>query len=372
MKKIIVNSLFLITLVFLCAGWGPLTHKKILSKSSLSFNDEMYGFKAWIPFLEKYASLPDLIRETLPEESKNHFIDLDAYAEFLEKGSINPDYNDLIVTYGKKFVDEQGLLPWATLHAYDSLVLAIKSADWGNAQIWAAKLAHYVADGHMPLHLTTNYDGQQTNNKGIHRRYEENMMNRFMDKVNYDGLDVKEIKNTQSYIFGYLYSNYRYVQGIMEGDTYGKKMEGASDGDMYYREMWNKTSEFTVPLLERASNAYACLLYTAWKNAGSPVVGFLGEDKIFAGKDVVLKAIYWDKDEMSFKINFVVRKRSFVLLEIRNEKGEKVKTLLKDTLWVGDNTITWTPDNSVLYGNYQVILNSPDNVQIKVFPFCAN
>ena len=37
---------------------------------------------------------------------------------------------------------------------------------------YAADISHYIADAHVPLHTTLNYDGQLTNQKGLHNLWE--------------------------------------------------------------------------------------------------------------------------------------------------------------------------------------------------------
>jgi hypothetical protein len=36
----------------------------------------------------------------------------------------------------------------------------------------SAELGHYIADSHVPLHASSNHDGQSTNQKGIHGFWE--------------------------------------------------------------------------------------------------------------------------------------------------------------------------------------------------------
>lgn len=54
-------------------------------------------------------------------------------------------------------------LPWAILIAVDSLTNQFRRRDWQKAMLTAADVGHYVSDGHMPLHLARNYDGQINN-----------------------------------------------------------------------------------------------------------------------------------------------------------------------------------------------------------------
>jgi len=96
---------------------------------------------------------------------------------------------------------KNGRLPWATDSTYRALVQNFKKKEWKNAMLTAAYLGHYVGDGHMPLHLTNNYDGKLTSQSGIHSRYESTMINKFITEINYKSSKVKKIKDVRSYIF---------------------------------------------------------------------------------------------------------------------------------------------------------------------------
>ena len=73
----------------------------------------------------------------------------------------------------------------------------------------------YVADGHMPLHITRNYNGQYSGNHGIHSRYESNMIDEFENEISYDGQEIHCINDVRNYVFTYLYQNYTYVDSIL-------------------------------------------------------------------------------------------------------------------------------------------------------------
>ena len=73
---------------------------------------------------------------------------------------------------------QYGALPWELEWAYKRLVRAM-AADSANTSTSymrtmraAADLGHYIADAHVPLHTTGNYDGQRTGQRGIHALWE--------------------------------------------------------------------------------------------------------------------------------------------------------------------------------------------------------
>jgi len=62
---------------------------------------------------------------------------------------------------------KNGTLPWVTDSTYHVLVRQFKSKEWSKAVLTAADLGHYVGDGHIPLHLTTNYDGKEQGSRAF-------------------------------------------------------------------------------------------------------------------------------------------------------------------------------------------------------------
>ena len=90
-----------------------------------------------------------------------------------------PDLHALVQQYGWTAVRENGILPWATVWALDSLIAQARRGDWTKAYQSAADIGHYVGDTFQPLHCTENYDGAMTGNSGIHSRYESSMISTY-------------------------------------------------------------------------------------------------------------------------------------------------------------------------------------------------
>ncbi len=126
--------------------------------------------------------MPDIRRRTDKSEAPRHFIDIDYYKEFL-MGKMIENKDSLIAIYGAETVTKVGLLPWATLDTFNNLVKAFKERNRDKAMIFAADLGHYVADGHQPMHCVVNYNGQLTDQKGVHARYESEMIDRYENEL---------------------------------------------------------------------------------------------------------------------------------------------------------------------------------------------
>ncbi len=270
-KNLVLVAGFLLLGLFI-SSWGYRGHEKIAEKSGQFFVGKMGAFKSWVPYLIEHSPNPDQRKKLDKTEGPKHYIDLDSFPEYLVSKSISQQLDTLIARHGETFVYDQGILPWATLATYDSLVSCFARLDTMNAKLYAADLCHYVADGHMPLHLTSNYNGQNTGNMGIHGRYESDMVNRFWDEIDFKPTRLKKIKNRENYIFGYIYSSTPYIDSILVADNFAKTIDPDTESTVYEEALWNSTKGFTVELFRCASDHYAEMLYTAWREAGRPTM----------------------------------------------------------------------------------------------------
>jgi len=272
MKKIIYQ----IMLVFLClilSGWGYKGHRIINQNTANFFPATLSYLKPnWTNIMTLYASEADNRKDTDPTESPKHYIDIDNYPEFVLNGQISQVFDSVVDVHGYAFVIDQGILPWATLITFDSLKACFARHDWEKSALFAADLGHYVGDGHMPLHLTRNYDGQYSGQSGIHSRYESKMVSRYESQLVYQADSVNYIPDVTDFVFSYIYTDYGYVDSVLIADSGARAIAGNVTSDAYYQALWAKSGPFTIYLLRHASQALASLIYTAWVQAGSPVI----------------------------------------------------------------------------------------------------
>jgi hypothetical protein len=135
-----------------------------------------------------------------------------------------------------------------------------------------ADLGHYVADAHQPLHCTKNYDGQYTNNYGIHSRYESSMINAYQSFIGVHKDSVQYISLPRDFAFDYIYHNNFLKDSIFAADNYAKAVSSwngsGTPPSSYYSALWQKCQYFTIDQFQRATVDLASLWYTAWVNAG--------------------------------------------------------------------------------------------------------
>jgi hypothetical protein len=258
-------------LIGLCS-WGEKAHRKINSSCTEYFPEEIKYLKAWEPVLAAHGSDPDFRKKDDKTEFVRHFIDIDNYEDFNKNHRIETDFEKACLKYGRAKVIKEGTLPWTTDSVYKALVNDFKSKNWKQAAMTAAFLGHYVGDGHMPLHVTANYDGESTGQKGIHRRYEETMIDRYIDQIQFRKGNCKPVKEIKSFVFAYLYKNNSNVNLLLQADKDALKTAGGQYNDSYYSGLWDRTREITLSLLEESSKTLARLIYSAWKEAGKPMI----------------------------------------------------------------------------------------------------
>lgn len=327
-----IKSVSFIIISFILISWGSTGHYKISNSAALSFNQQMEQFQSWSTILADHASDADIRRATDPTEAPKHYIDIDNYSEFVANGTVPQNMADAIAAHGESFVYDQGILPWATLISFDSLVACFERQDWEQAVLFASDLGHYVADGYMPLHICRNYNGQFTGNDGIHSRYESTMINAYVSQINYTGLPIDEVQDVNQYVFDYLYANYVYVDSVIAADDYAQGISSNTSSTAYKQALWSYTKDFTTMLFQGASHSLAELIYTAWIQAGSPSMaqGIFSPSKdefpIFLGQNQP------NPFRESTLIKYNVQGDSFYSMQIMDISGHLIKAVDHDYL----------------------------------------
>ena len=260
--------IFLLVLTMLLSSWGGVGHTIINKKCTESFPASMAAFNVWSDSLASNASNADNRKDwDYANESPKHYIDIDNYPEFISTGRIASTYDSIVNIHNAAYIVSNGSLPWATVNMYDSLKVDFQKRKWHKAMLDASDLGHYVGDGHMPLHLTANFNGGKTTQSGIHSRYEFDMVGAYQPELNnYKGDPVNFVSNINKYIFDYIYFDFKYKDSVLIADIYAKSTP------TYTASLWSKT-HFTTMLFHNSSHSIAELIYTAWVEAGSPAFG---------------------------------------------------------------------------------------------------
>jgi len=335
-KKGIFVTIVLASFIFL--GWGYIGHQIINYNTILSALPEMEFFETWADSLKAHASDADQRKSWDPNEAPKHYIDIDNYPEFIATGRIPQDFDSLVAIYGYSFVLDQGILPWAILATADSLKTLFEMNDMHQAMLVAADLGHYIGDSHMPLHITRNYNGQYTNQYGVHSRYESTLIQNYQSQIVYDGDTLQYIDNLSDYVFNMLYDNYQYVDSVLYADSVAYAYANHNYNSTYYTKFWEIAKDYTIGLFKKASYRLTCVIYTEWVNAGGTTEVIAGQGKEIPS-NYTLYQNYPNPFNPSTTIRYSIPEESSVSLKIYNALGEELLDLFNDIKTSGNYEI---------------------------------
>ena len=181
-----VYHIALICSILIFPSWGFFAHKQINRTAVFTLPDGMIRFyKDNINYITEHAVDADKRRYADTAEAERHFIDADRYGD-APFDSLPQKWASAVSKYSEQTLKENGILPWQIERSYYSLVKAFQEKDSAAILKISSSLGHYVADAHVPLHTTENYNGQLTGQIGIHAFWESRLPELFAK--NYDFL----------------------------------------------------------------------------------------------------------------------------------------------------------------------------------------
>jgi hypothetical protein len=237
------------------------------------------------PFFEKHRAMivehsidPDLWRNVgFLEEPPRHFLDMDGYGPYPFQ-NLPRDYDEAVRKHGKDMVVKNGLLPWRATEIYDKLAKAFREYGEGSSpfaaddiKFFSAVLAHYTGDAHVPFHAALNYDGQLTNQHGIHARFEGELMRRYGDRVTLAPKPVLPVRQPRDFIFETLTSGFPLVETVLSADR--RAVAGRDEyDDAYFDQLFAGSKAILERRLAEAASGIAGMIAGAWETAGRPPV----------------------------------------------------------------------------------------------------
>ena len=256
-------------------AWGFEAHRYTMARAIPLLPRELRPFfEANRAYIVERAIDPDLWRTAgFEEESPRHFVDMDAYGPY-PFSNLPYAYDDAVKQFGEDFVKKNGTLPWRTEEVYRKLVEAFQqkaSFSRDNIRFFSAVVGHYVGDAHVPFHAALNYDGQLTQQWGIHSRFEAELFERYRSRLRVVPGPVAPIKNPRDYIFSALISGFPFVDNVLEADKGAVAGRDVYD-DGYFRLMFEKVRPILEQRLAESATGIASMITAAWIEAGRPAV----------------------------------------------------------------------------------------------------
>lgn len=276
-------------------SWGFYGHKRINRMAVFTLPPEMVTFyKQHIEFITNHAVDPDKRRYGVKGEAERHYIDIDHYGEHAFD-SVPKFWKAAVAKYTEDTLRAYGIVPWQIEKHYYKLVNAFKDENLDLILKYSTELGHYVADAHVPLHTTENYNGQLTNQKGIHGFWESRIPEMKADDYDYFVGRAKYIDSPIKTAWKVVYDSHQAVDSVLKFEALLNK-QFPSDQKYSYE---NRGNQMVKVYSEGYTNAYDLMIkgqverrmresiivvgsmwYTAWVNAGKPNLNKLGSKEI--------------------------------------------------------------------------------------------
>ena len=301
MKKISITLAVVLGSYTNCYCWGFFAHAKINYYAVFLLPPEMMLFyKPSIGFLSEHSVDPDKRRYAIADEGPRHYLDIDKYGTY-PYPNLPRKWDDAVAKFGRDSLMQHGIVPWHVQIMLSRLTEAFKEKNYSRILKNSAEIGHYISDAHVPLHASSNHNGQYSNQRGIHGFWEsrvpellaEKQFDFFIGKAQY-------IKNPGEFIWD------RVLESGLAADSvlrFEKELtaEFPPDQKFSFEERNGKvirqySSAFTIAfnnkldgmIERRMRQSIFCISsfwYTAWVNAGQPDLKGLTRQK-FSDKDV--------------------------------------------------------------------------------------
>ena len=361
-KNILILLIILLTFPNLYGRWGWGSHRFINDRAVNHLPQTMSFFQDHRDYLSEHSIDPDT--DNLP--GNYHYIDIDYYPEFFT-GTLPHTWQGMIDLYGQNIMEDNGLVPWVIEWWMSDLRALMEAGNWNDVWQIAAELGHYVADSHQALHLTLNYNGQLSNNYGIHSRYETQMINPHLDDIFFPDSIAGYWDSPIDSIFDYIEDIYPLVDLVMVADDRAYLVD-SNYNSTYYSMMWDDLGDTTIWSLHRATVNLASIWYTAWVNAGSPYPPGVGIEEIQIPQQFEIRA-FPNPFNAEISFNFSLEQNTQASLEIYNTNGIRIATLAQDDFSKGNYSFIWNGTNQggvdVGSGVYLIVLTTSEKRSVK-------
>lgn len=195
-----------------------------------------------------------------------------------------------------------GIVPYYVEKLYHRLVREMQQKDLSSVVKTCADIGHYISDAHVPLHTTSNYNGQFTGQLGIHSFWESRIPELF-EETHFNSLvgRAEYIDDIHGFIWQTVLHSYSLVPMVLEKELEAR--EKVDEQHQYcYEERGSTMVRTPCPQLAReymdlmedmvqkqwmaAIRAVGSIWYSAWIDSGQPdlwneTVSILPQDTSF-------------------------------------------------------------------------------------------
>lgn len=289
MKKSLLPILLLFAFVISTAGetqaWGFWAHQRINRLAVFTLPPQMLVlYKKNLEYLTAHAVDPDKRRYAMDGEAPRHYIDVDHYGTY-PFDNVPRHWDEAVEKFSEDTLQAYGIVPWHINRAYYGLVDAFHEGNLQRIMKLSADIGHYIADSNVPLHTTENYNGQMTDQKGIHGLWESRLPELFGEEYDYfigrstyleSVLDEAwaSVLESHACLDSVLGFEVELTEKIRADKKYGFEVRSNSEVKAYSQKFSTAYHDMLAGQVERRMRAsilrVGSIWYTAWVDAGQP------------------------------------------------------------------------------------------------------
>ncbi len=226
---------------------------------------------------------------------------------------VGQGFRDCKKIFIEDHLSHAGIVPYHLMHMKKRLTKAFVNNDVRNILRNSAEYGHYLGDAHVPLHTTENYNGQMTDQVGIHAFWESRIPELFADDT-YDFFVGKAeyIDNPRDYFWDIVLESHSYLDSVLLiekriSETFPQDQQYCYDERLgrtirtecraYAEEYQRQMNGLMETRMQDAIRAVGNVWYTCWVDAGSPDLKKL----LLSEKERVAEAK--EEEELDNKVN---------------------------------------------------------------------
>lgn len=272
MKRSLPLALLCIVSLLLCSGWGFLVHRTVNQLAVYQLPKDLRAFfHANMDYLVKNSVRPDERRSSDKTEAPKHFIDAEPYGDS-SLWKMPYAWQAAVAKYTKDSLEKYGYVPYVVMDMKVKLTNAMRAGKHDSVLFYAADIGHYIADAHVPLHTTVNYDGQLSNQRGLHSLWESMVPELELTSYNlHQRHRARYLKNADNAIWNACRSGFTLLDGVLAVEREVSK--GFTDSTKYRYQMRNG----------RQSRSYS----TAFAKAYAKALGHTVNDRLLASARLI-------------------------------------------------------------------------------------
>jgi len=312
--------------------WGFFAHQRINRLAVFTLSPEMITFyKNFIVYLTENAINPDARRYAVKGEAPRHFIDVDVYDHQYNDSAVYKiprRWKDAVAKHTEDTLQAYGIVPWHVYVMKIRLTSAFKNRDAANILRLSAEIGHYIADSNVPLHTTENYNGQLTNQIGIHGFWESRLPELFSDDYNFFVGKAQYIKNTQQAAWQAVINAHKALDSVLKFERiitkkfsadkkYTIEERNGSNVRTYSKQFSAAFHNMLSGQVERRMRASIKMVgdfwYTCWVDGGQPDLTKLLDKKYLEQENKRLEEERrkWREKQQNNKINTRAHEMAF-------------------------------------------------------------